>query len=161
MEIPLPEKKMAYCIIENRRKPFTKIKDLLSLWKLPASTRESMKIQSNMPTFCFHGKSVSNIFPLVFTKSKNFLHNYMLAIRWVEDCSWAFLIQYTDSDTVYLPPAKLCRRVHAAFQNVYAKILDKSKSTPCPLLLIKQIYINSMAGNSEKYCIVGAADRNT
>lgn len=114
-----------------------------------------------MPTFCFHGKSVSNIFPWVFTKSEHFLHNYILAIKQVEDCSWAFPLQYVDNDTLYLPPVKQCRRVHAALQNVYAETLDKSRSTPSPLLLVKQMYINNMVGNSERYQIVVATEQST
>lgn len=127
MEIPLPENKMAYCIIENRRKSFTKIKDLLSLWKLPASIWESMKVESSMPTSCLRSKSVSNIFPWVLTKSKNFLHNYILASEGVEDCGWAFCIGCANYDTVYFLPPKQCRRVHADPQNVCAKLWTKAK----------------------------------
>lgn len=69
--------------------------------KWPAGTWDSMKIQNNMSTFCFHGKSVSNIFPWVFTKSKNFLQNYILAIKWVEDCSWASPIQLITTQFIF------------------------------------------------------------
>lgn len=72
-----------------------------------------------------------------------------------------FPIQYNDDPTVYLPPTKQWRGVHATLQNVSAKALDKSKCTASPLFLIKHTYINSMLGNFEKYGIVGTMDRNT
>ena len=120
-------------------------------WKFKATCQLFVFITS-MPQIRFLGFS---------QRTRIFFHNYILAIKWVEDCSWAFPIQYADNDTVYLPPAKQCRRLHAGLWHVYAKTLDKGISTPSPLMLIKKTYVNSMVGNSERHHTVGAADKST
>lgn len=149
MEIPLAENKMGYCITENRRKSFSKIKDLLCLWKLPGSIWESMKIESNMPTSCLYGKSVSNIFPWVLTKSKNFLHNYMLASKRVEDCSWALCIGCQIMAQSIFSTSKVKQESSLWSPKCLRKSLDKT--TPGPLLLIKQTYCNSVLVNFDWY----------
>lgn len=67
MEIPLPEKKMAYCIIENRRKPFTKIKDLLSLWNGLPVHETPWKFKTTCQLFVFMA-SLSQIYFLGFSQ---------------------------------------------------------------------------------------------